>query len=411
MNSFSKKVLFFFSAFFLLFSIVSPHQIVAVTDEWCQKELEAGRLVNDQVHYDECIAFWEERRQEKSQEITTLKSELEKFDASIAITTAQIYKTINEIEKLEKEIATLTAKISSLDISLDELSEILVKRINETYKKGNVDILALLLSSKDFSEFISRYKYLKVIQLHDRKLMIQMETVRTNYADQKTTKEEKQTELEVAKKKLESQKIVLAQQKRDKERLLKETQNSQKLYGQLIARAKAELIAIQGILAGQGKEVKVGSVSEGQRIATLIEGASCNSSGTHLHFMISQGSNTQNPFNYLNGNISSENCSGSSCGSGDGDPFSPSGGWSWPLNSPIKFNQGYGYTWAVQHTWVGRIYSFHNGIDISSNSLEIKAVKGGTLYQGIYEGGCRLTYVRVDHDDSDLDTLYLHVNY
>lgn len=411
MISFQKKFLFLFSAFFLLFFIVFPHQIVAVTDEWCQKELEAGRLVNDQVHYDECIAFWEERRQEKSQQITTLKSELEKFNASIAITTAQIYQTVNEISELEKEISTLTTKIGHLDISLDQLSQILIKRIAETYKKGKIDALALLLSSSNFSDFVGRYKYLRVIQIHDRKLMIQMETVRTSYADQKTVKEEKQAELEAAKKKLEAQKALLAQQKADRERLLRETQNSQKVYEQLIARAKAELIAIQGILAGQGKEVEVGSVSEGQKIATLIPGVSCNSSGTHLHFMVTQGSSTQNPFNYLKGGISSENCSGSSCGSGDGDPFSPSGSWNWPLNPPLKFTQGYGRTWAVEHTWVGRVYDFHNGIDIVSDSLEVKAVKAGKLYQGVYVGGCNLTYVRVDHDDSDLDTLYLHVIY
>ena len=159
-----------------------------------------------------------------------------------------------------------------------------------------------------------------------------------------------------------------------------------------------------------------GHVSEGQKIATMLQGRTCNSSGTHLHFMVSQNSDTHNPFSYLNGGVSYTNCSGSgsypNCND-DGDPFNPSpgDGWNWPLNSPIIFTQGYGHTWAIEHTWVGTVYDFHNGIDISSDSLDIKAVKAGTLYQGIYEGGCNLMYVRVSHDDSDLDTLYLHVNY
>jgi len=240
--------------------------------------------------------------------------------------------------------------------------------------------------------------------------MLQMETVRTNYADQKTVKEEKQAELEAAKEKLEAQKNILAQQKADRQRLLAATQNDEKLYQQLISSARAELIAIQGILAGQGKEIEAGHISEGQKIASMITGSSCNSSGTHLHFMVAEGENTNNPFGYLSSGIGYENCSGSDCGSSDGDPFNPSGSWTWPLNSPIEFNQGYGNTWAVQHTWVGRIYSFHNGIDIVSDSLEVKAVKSGTLYKGVYQGGCNLNYVRVDHDDSNLDTLYLHVN-
>ncbi|MBU3957291.1 hypothetical protein KKI19_03410 [Patescibacteria group bacterium] len=405
MISFQKKCLFFLSLLIILLFFFSQ-VILAITDEECQRDLETGR-----EHLEECQALWKKIVSQKQQQITTLKSELEKFNASIAITTAQIYQTVNEISELEKEISTLTTKIGHLDISLDQLSQILVKRIAETYKKGRIDSLALLLSSNNFSDFVGRYKYLRVMQLHDRKLMVQMETVRTNYADQRTVKEEKQAELEVAKNKLESQKALLAQQKADKERLLAATKNDEKRYQQLISRARAELIAIQGILAGQGKEVEVGSVSEGQKIATLIEGVSCNSSGTHLHFMVAQNSDTHNPFSYLNGGIGYENCSGSSCGSGDGDPFNPGGSWNWPLNPPLKFTQGYGRTWAVEHTWVGRVYDFHNGIDIVSDSLEIKAVKAGKLYQGVYEGGCNLTYVRVDHDDSDLDTLYLHVIY
>ena len=386
--------------------IFFPSFALAITDQECQQDLISGR-----THLEECITLWSGLVGEKKQQITSLKTELQRFDASIAITTAQIYKTVAEIDQLEKEIAVLGTKIGHLDISLDQLSEILVKRIAETYKKGRLDSFALLFSSNNFSDFVGRYKYLRVIQLHDRKLMLQMESVRANYADQKTVKEEKQIELETARKKLEAQKAVLAQQKTDRQRLLTATQNDEKQYQQLIASARAELIAIRGILAGQGKEVEVRHVNEGEKIASLIAGASCNSSGTHLHFMVAQGSNTQNPFSYLGGGMAVENCSGSTCGSGDGDAFNPSGSWGWPLNSPLKFTQGYGVTWAIQHTWVGSVYDFHNGIDIVSDSLDVKAVKTGTLYQGVYQGGCNLTYVRVNHDDSDLDTLYLHVNY
>jgi len=40
-------------------------------------------------------------------------------------------------------------------------------------------------------------------------------------------------------------------------------------------------------------------------------------------------------------------------------------------------------------------------------------VRSGTLFRGSYTGwnGCKLRYVRVDNDDSNLDTFYLHINY
>ncbi len=154
-------------------------------------------------------------------------------------------------------------------------------------------------------------------------------------------------------------------------------------------------------------------VSEGEKIASIIQGASCNSSGAHLHFIVTSGGNTQNPFNYLKSGIEYRNCSGAGDCS-DGDPFNPSGSWSWPINPPVRFVQGYGSTWAVQHTWVGQIYNFHNGIDIySDSSSDVKAVKSGSLYRGSYGGsrGCRLRYVKVSHDEGGFETFYLHINY
>jgi murein DD-endopeptidase MepM/ murein hydrolase activator NlpD len=191
------------------------------------------------------------------------------------------------------------------------------------------------------------------------------------------------------------------------------TKNDERRYQQLINQAIAEQIAIKGILAGQGSCSEISDVSEGQRIASLIQGSSCNSSGTHLHFMIVQDDNTQNPFTYLKGGIDYKNCSGSSCGSSDGDPFNPNGSWSWPIDGQIVLNQGYGKTWAIDHTWVGRVYQFHNGIDIIGSSLEVKAVKSGRLSRCVFVGNssCTLRYVKVHHNEGNLDTLYLHVNY
>ena len=146
-------------------------------------------------------------------------------------------------------------------------------------------------------------------------------------------------------------------------------------------------------------------------IASVRQGSFCNSSGSHLHFTVAQKGIALNPFNYLKG-IDHDNCSGSGKCS-EGDPFNPSGNWEWPLSPKIRMNQGFGSTWAVRNTWVGQIYSLHNGIDIIGSSSTVKAVTDGTLFRGSYggSGGCRLRYVRVEHKDSDLETYYLHVNY
>jgi len=383
------------------FFVVFSSFVLAVTEEECAQKTGEEKVT--------CYTKLVEETGKKSQ---TLADEIVRFNAQIALTTAQISQTEQKVVELESEIASLSGKIDRLDSSLDRVSGILANRVGETYKKGNLDPLVLFFSSDSFSSFLSRLKYLRTIQLHDRKLLLAMEETKTNYEAQKSLKEKKQEEVEQLKKVLESQKVKLAQQKKDKEYLLEVTKQDEKRYQQLLAQARAEFEALQAIMAGKGTETEVGKVNAGDRIATVIGGPSCNSSGEHLHFMVSENSDIKNPFNYLK-SVDYENCSGGSCGSPDGDSFNPTGDWDWPLNPPIKFSQGFGNTWAVKHTWVGRIYSSHNGIDIQGSSSEVKAVKSGVLYRGSYtgQGGCRLQYVKVKHGDSNLETYYAHVYY
>jgi septal ring factor EnvC (AmiA/AmiB activator) len=326
------------------------------------------------------------------------------MDSQIKLTSLKISQSENQVKILEQDIIVLSGKIVRLDGSLNDLSKILLSRVEETYKTSKIDTLTLLLSSKSFSGFISHYRYLQAVQLHDRELLLSMEQTRTNYDEQKTLKQKAQDDLEKLRKQLETQKTQLNSQILERKRLLDDTKGKEANYQKLLEDARNELAAITGILAGKGSEIEVRKVSEGERIAAVIQGASCNSSGTHLHFMVSKDGSTYNPFTYLKGGIDSENVSG-------GDAFNPSGSWNWPVSPKITLSQGYGYTWAVQNTWVGRIYQFHNGIDIKGSSSEIKAVKPGTLFQGSYNGRCSLHYVRVHLDDGGLDTYYLHVNY
>lgn len=331
----------------------------------------------------------------------TLKNQIAQFDAQIKLTSLQISQT-------EEKILELGGRIDQLEVSLESLSKAFSSRAVETYKMSRIENgFSFVLSAGDLSDAVSRFHYLQKIQEADRSLLERLQEAQINYKIQKTDQEELQTKLEGQKKQLDSQKTAKAY-------LLSTTRNDEKKYQQLLAQARAEYEAIQAIIAGRGTETEVGHVSEGEKIASVIQGASCNSGGTHLHFSVRQGSTTQNPFGYLKSGVDYENCSGSNCGSGNGDSFNPSGSWNWPISPKISFNQGYGSTWAVQnYSWLRNIYSFHNGIDINSGSSEVRAVKSGKLYRGSYSGssGCALRYVRVDHDDSDLDTLYLHINY
>lgn len=386
--------------FLLTFSAFINSSSLATSLEDCDN----SNIPSDKIS--DCISVLSKKVTDLADQKKTIASQIAQFDNQIKITQLKISDSEATIAQLEKEISVLGFRIGYISESVNKLEEVLKHRIVVTYQQSNVSSLEIMLGSNDFQDFMQRIQYLRIVQENDRKVLANLQQSKANYANQKDDREEKQAQIEENKKKLEVLGASLNTQKVEKQKFLAITKNDEKRYQQLLEQTRAEFEAIQAIIAGNGIETEVGHINEGQKIATIIQGASCNSFGTHLHFTVRKsGGVTDNPFNYLKGGISYEENSG-------GDSFNPSGNWEWPISPSIEFNQGYGVTAAIRSHIVW--YSFHNGIDISSlSSSEVRAVKSGTLFRGTYSGngGCALRYVRVDHEDSDFDTLYLHVNY
>ncbi len=354
------------------------------------------------------IEEYQQKLNQLAQQRDSLSAQIQYMTTQINLTTYKIQDTEEKIVTTQKEIETLGSRIGGLDDSLTHLSKLLLNKVVAGYKKRSLSFFDVIFNSDNANDFLDRVKYLKTAQQNNQKILVQVQETKLNFEEQKKLRETKKTELDTLEKQLNEQKVQLDSQKAAKQKLLSVTQNDEKAYQRLLEQARAEYAAIQGIIAGAGTEAKMRDVKKGDMIASIIPGASCNSSGTHLHFIVQENNNVANPFNYLK-SVDFNNCSASSCGAGDADPFNPSGSWDWPLNSPIELEQGYGATWAVRNTWAGRIYSFHNGVDINGSSNNVNSVGDGELYKGSYSVGCTLSYVKVVHKDSSIVTFYLHV--
>ncbi len=247
---------------------------------------------------------------------------------------------------------------------MTDLTKVLAKRIVATYQTSTIPAVQVLMASQNVSDFLDKANYLKIVQAHDKELVYATEQAKQDYANQKDILEGKKRKVEELKTQIEGYTKQLELDKAAKNQLLRVTQNDEAKYQSLLAQARAEYQAIQGIVAGNGSEKNLGPVSQGSRIASVIPSASCNSSAAHLHFIVSRNGSTESPFSYLRG-IDSRNCSGSSCDSGDGDPFNPSGSWEWPISGPITMNQAYGATWATEI--LGEAISVSQGIKYRSS--------------------------------------------
>lgn len=366
---------------------------------WFSGVVIIARAETSQADLEKQIQEYQAKLSELNGQKQTLAQALAVLTTQIKLTETKIAANVSQLDKLNVEITDLSGKISSIDYSLTDLTKIFIRRVRETYmKRGNYDAF-LVAQTASLPDVIRTVEYNKKIRDHDREILVSLEKSRLDFNVQKETKEKKQKEIETLKKKLDADKVALSTQVKAKNQLLLETKNSETQYQKLLASAQAELIAIKGIVAGLGKEVKIRSVTEGERIASIIQGASPCSSGTHLHLEIVQNSTRRNPLEYLkNTNLIWDNSDPAQNGTGS---------WNWPLNDPIRITQGYGHT-SYSSRYTGDL---HTGVDMVNENSAVKAVKAGELYQGSMKcGSGNLLYVRVKQADN-FDAYYLHVNY
>ena len=175
----------------------------------------------------------------------TLSNQIKLLDSQYQLTLLKITQTENSIKVLEKEISQLSVEIGKLEVQINQLSAEYIHQTVQNYKlQKKIPFFAYLFSS-GLNTFLEQHQYISAIQKNSQENLINLETVRTNYDEQKTVKAEKQDEMEALQKTLAGQKTSLTSQKASKNSLLESTKNDEKKYQQLLSEAQSQLAALK----------------------------------------------------------------------------------------------------------------------------------------------------------------------
>ncbi|MBP9797955.1 peptidoglycan DD-metalloendopeptidase family protein [Candidatus Woesebacteria bacterium] len=312
---------------------------------------------------------------------TSLASQLQLINTKVSLAQARLTKTEADIEVTTSEIDELGHKIDNLNASLDHLTQVLLQKIVEGYKRKNASVFEILFS-EDANTLANQMKYIHVAQENDRVLAIRTQQVKVNYSEQKDLREEKISQLEELKSQLEVQKVELNNQMNQKAVLLEQTKSDEVKYQQLLSQAMSEFQAIEkATITGQ----KIGKVKKGDAIALVGNtGFPYCSTGAHLHFEVRKGGSWTDPGGYVGKD------------------------WQMPLAEPVTMTQGYGVTpYSWRYSYSGGI---HTGWDmVSGSSSVIRAVADGELYSSSQNCSGAIIKIKYIEHGGGLISYYLHV--
>jgi len=350
----------------------------------------------------------------------TLGNQISQFNSQIEVTTLRIADTRGEIEKLVADIDVLQSQVDGLEITLEKISAVMAERAVQTYQRGEVTPLKLLVASDGFDKFLTRYAYISYMQRFDKNVLLRLQQNQNDINTKKTELESKKKQVEDKRKKLEALKSTLDSQKKAKETLLQVTRNDEVRYQKLIEAARSREQQLASLIFKDGKVQyklpiyglsKQGSVSQGARIGTMgNSGAPRCSTAAHLHIeFIMNGTITDDaitgdlisPFAYLKSRSVSyfdddNSLNASSFGAGS---------YNWPLGDPV-ITQPFGKT-----KWSSRYLSgFHSGVDmVDYNDKTIRAPGSGALYYAKIACGNPINIAIIDHGGGIISN-YLHLD-
>lgn len=83
-----------------------------------------------------------------------------------------------ELDRLRAELAKSQSKLNKATAKLKRLSRSLNRRAGNAYKNGEVSLIEVLLDSQDFSDFITRFRFLQTIVNLDATLVREIKTTK-----------------------------------------------------------------------------------------------------------------------------------------------------------------------------------------------------------------------------------------
>ncbi len=361
---------------------------------------------------------------------SAFKNKISSVQSQINSTKQQKASTQSEIQELDRQLASVQAEITQLNTKIQETTanlnksqqelkeaiatreahyNTLKKRIRVMYEYGNSGYLEALLSSDNFSDFITRLEYTNKLVEYDNKVLKDYthseEVIATNV---KTIAKDKK-QIEDMKAEQAKKQQILDNNIARKNQIVKQLDSNQSTYEAQIADLQQQDANVQALIQKAEAEAKAREAAAAKAKAdaaakakAAAQAAKAKSSSSSSAKSSSKSSTRSKSSSY---NTGSSNTSG---GSSSATVYSSNGKhyqYPIPAYNGYKPNSGYGY----RSSPIAGGTEFHTGVDLKATlNTDVIAAESGTVIYAGWRGGYGKCVI-IDHGGG-YSTLYAHNN-
>jgi len=342
--------------FFLLLIFVYRTTAYSATIEEIKAKMVQATESKKQLEAE--IAALDSQLKTIGQQTTSLKNTIASLDATINKNALSLKLTQNNISSTELEIQGLSLDIGKSTTIIDNNSDAIAELLVETSRLGDSSVIENLLTYNDLSEFWDQTETIYKVRNRLTQKVSETKDTKKNLENSKTQAEQKKEELLALKSKLVDQKAVLEVTKKEKNKLLADTKNTEANYKKQLAAKKALSEAFDKELLKFESELKM-----------IVDSSSY--------------------------------------------PLYSKGILNWPLDS-IRITQVFGDT-EFSRTTNAYNGNGHNGVDFAASiGTPVKAVLDGTVVgsgdtDAVCYGASFGKWVLIQHNNG-LSTLYAHLS-
>jgi cell wall-associated NlpC family hydrolase len=194
---------------------------------------------------------------EVTNQLNKYEAEREEYQTYLDDQKAEMMNLMKDIVFFEEAIASkakaieqATADLETANQKRDEQYESMMVHIQYMYERGDDDLLALILSSKDFGDMLNRAEYVDQLYAYDQTVLNDYDNLMRDINTMRNTLEAEKAEYVIQQQAVEEQKVEL-------NRIMAELEDKISDYDQLVAQAQAKAKTYKQQIASGQKQIDI----------------------------------------------------------------------------------------------------------------------------------------------------------